>query len=99
MKMKFKLKLNFKILTGYFLLSSLILSFISDLAYGKKNVAEEYMVGIFLTHIATFLLTLSTIIILISLIFYLIKKMNPLILSKLKFDDEDAKNAKGVQND
>lgn len=84
-------KLKFKQIIPIMLIISGILSLISDFTYGTREVAERYMFGIFLTHIATFVLTISTMIILVSLIFLAVTKLNPIVLDKIKFKDDSEK--------
>ena len=72
-----------------------IVPLFSDLIYGTKSNAEEYMFGVFLIGVSSFAFALFTITILLTLLFYLfITKIFPEIITRMYEKERDITNSK-----
>ena len=83
-----KIELTFKNIMIVLLSASGLLSLVGDLIYGSKANAEEYLFGIFMMNVSTFAFTICSIMALVSLIFMLLGKLHPIILEKIKFEED-----------
>ena len=81
-------KITFKQIQIVSLIISGVIAFVGDLIYGSKAQAEEYLFGNFMINTSVFGFTIFSIITLISLVFYALCKLNPVIMEKIKFEEE-----------
>ncbi len=70
------------------LIISIVLSLVGDLIYGTKTNAEEYLFGNFIIDVSSLLFAIFSIITLFGLIYLLIGKLQPIILEKIKFEED-----------
>ena len=81
-------KLTFKNTAIGLISISGIMALFGDLMYGSKEVAEEYLFGLFIANISNFAFTIFSIMILVALLFIGMGKLHPIILEKIKFEDD-----------
>ncbi len=65
------------------------LSLAADIIYGSKAQAEEYLFGNFMGNLSSFGFTIFSLITLFTLLFLVIKKLNPMIMEKIKFEEDE----------